>query len=82
MYAIHADFLYIDFLRTVLKSTIRIFKYGKQYVQNDWFLKPGSIRNPELHSYQSISWFYHVLTRYSGKPGIPISYFGCLRVHG
>ncbi len=57
MYAIHTVFLYTDLSRTVFKSTIRIFKYSKQYVQNGEFLKPNIDSNSNLHSFIAIFGF-------------------------
>ncbi len=81
MYAVHTDILYIDFSRTVLKSTIRIFIYSKWYVQNGEISNPVGIRNQALHSFLSISGFLHVMKRspYDSYPHF--SYLVRLRVH-
>ncbi len=54
MYAVHTDFVYFDFSRTVFQSTIRIFKYVKKYVRNDKYLKQAASNNSDVHSYPAI----------------------------
>ncbi len=75
MYAVHTDSLYIDFSRTFLKSTIRIFIYGKWYVQNGEFSNPVATGNPTPHSFSAISGFPHVMKSPPGKPHTLFSYF-------